>query len=204
MLFLIGGAARAGKTILARRICAGRGAAHISIDTVIARLATTMPELGLEIRDPARKRAEIVWPVLRAIAENSSRASTEFLLEGDALLPSQAASVIQARPGAVKACFIGYAHANPETKLREIRRYAAGRDDWTHELGDAALLKLIGELRTFSGYLRSECGRHGVAYFDASDRFAIALQDAESYLQLPGSSARQPAPQPAQSSLRFP
>ncbi|MHB8384323.1 MAG: hypothetical protein ACYDC3_18510 [Candidatus Binataceae bacterium] len=204
MLYLIGGAARAGKTILARQICAGQAAAHISIDKVIAGLVTTMPELGLEIRDPARTRAEIVWPVLRVIAAKAALASRKFLLEGDALLPSQVAGLIQARPGAVKACFIGYALANPETKLYEIRRYAAGRDDWTHELDDSALLELIETLRIFSEYLRSECREHGVAYFDASDRFAAALQDAEVYIHLPSMSARQPAPQPAQSSLRFP
>jgi hypothetical protein len=204
MLYLIGGAARAGKTILARRICRGGRVTHFSIDKLIAGLAATAPELGLKIRDPARKRAEILWPVLRLIAGQASRAGEDFLLEGDALLPGRVAEFISSRSLAAKACFIGYAHANPKAKLRAIRRYAADRNDWTHKLDDAALLKLIGELRDFSESLRGECRLHGVPYFDASDRFASRLHDAEAYFQLPPGSAKRPALRCAQSSLRLP
>ncbi|HUY26733.1 MAG TPA: hypothetical protein VMV27_04885 [Candidatus Binataceae bacterium] len=204
MLYIVGGAARAGKTILARRFCGGRGVTHFSIDKLITDLASARPELGLRIRDSARRRAQIIWPALRPIAIEASRADKEFLIEGDALLPSRVAEFAAGRDRAVRACFIGYAHADAEAKLRSIRHYAAGRDDWTHELDDAALLRLIGELRGFSGYLRRECRRHGVAYFDASDRFVGALQDAERYLQSPISSAHELAPQPDQSSLRLP
>ena len=197
MLYILGGAARAGKTILARRICSGRDVTHFSIDKLIAGLAVTSPEMGLNTRDPARKRAEILWPVLRSIASQAARGGKDFLLEGDALLPGHVAELSSERSDAVKVCFIGYAHADPDAKLRAIRHYAAGREDWTHELDDAALLKLIGELCDFSEFLHCECRRHGIAYFDGSARFSRALRDAEAYLQLPVNSSRQPAPQTA-------
>ena len=204
MLFIIGGAARAGKTLLARRICNLSDVAYVSTDELIVHLSVTTPELGLNIRDPAGRRSAILWPVVRPIVTQAACAHADFLLEGDALMPAHVTEIDSVSPDMVRACFIGYAEADPYAKLREIRRYAAGREDWTHELDDIALLRLIVELRDFSGHLRRECLARGIAYFDGSSNFCSALRDAERFLKSPLGSADDSLRHPAQSSLRLP
>ncbi len=204
MLYMIGGAARSGKTILAERMLAEHGLPYFSIDTLIARVASAEPELGLRVRDPALKRMEIIWPTLRKIASDALLSGDEFLLEGDVLLPKHVMEFGHGYHTAIKACFIGYADANPARKLRAIRQYAVGRTDWTHELDDARLLNLIGELRTFSEYLRHECCHYKIPYFDGSACFTSALHDAEAYLQAGAWLDHGHAQQALQSSLRLP
>jgi hypothetical protein len=180
---MIGGAARSGKTILAARMLAEYGLSYFSIDTLIAKLASSEPRLGLEVSDGPLKRAKIIWPTLRKIASEACRRNEEFLLEGDALLPSQVMELGRGSHTGLKACFIGYADVDPARKLRTVRHYAQGRTYWTDVLYDTRLLELIGELRTFSEYIRRECGHYKIPYFDGSVCFAGALRDAQSYLR---------------------
>lgn len=204
MLYMVGGAPRSGKTILAERLLAEHGLPYFSIDTLIASLARAEPELGLRVSDPPMKRVEIIWPTLRKLASDASQKADKFLLEGDVLLPKHVMEFGSGSNTGIKACFIGYADVDPAKKLRAIRRYAADRTDWTDELDNVHLLNLIGEFRTFSGYLRSECRHYKIPYFDGSTSFASALRDAQAYLH-PGARLDNPHARPSlQSSRRLP
>ncbi len=182
MLYLIGGAPRSGKTTLARRMLAEHGVPYFSIDTLIASLSRAKPELGMLVSDPALKRTEIVWPTIRKVANDVVRAGDDLLMEGDVLLPKHLMEFGHDAYTGIKACFIGYADVDPMKKLRAIREHVAYGADWTEELDDARLLALIGELRAFSEYLRSECCHYKIPYFDGSTCFASAIRDAKTYL----------------------
>lgn len=183
MLYIIGGAPRSGKTILAQRMLAEHGIPHFSIDALIAGLASAEPELGLRVSDPPMKRMEVIWPTLRKMASPALQNNAKFLLEGDVLLPKHLMEFGNDAHIGIKACFIGYADVDAAKKLRAIRQYAADQTDWTDELDDLRLLDLIGEFRSFSEYLRRECCHYRIPYFDGSACFASALRDAEAYLQ---------------------
>ncbi len=182
MLYLIGGAPRSGKTTLARRMLAEHGVPYFSIDTLIASLASTHPELGMRVSDPALKRMEIVWPTIRKVATDVVQSGDNLLLEGDVLLPKHLIEFGHTTRAGIKTCFIGYADVDPLKKLRAIREHASDGIDWTEELDDARLLSLIGELRTFSEYLRRECCHYKIPYFDGSTCFASAIREAKAYL----------------------
>ncbi len=182
MLYMIGGAPRSGKTTLARQMFAEYGVPYFSIDTLIASLASASPELGMRVSDPALKRVEIVWPTIRKVASDVVQSSDDLLLEGDVLLPKHLIEFGHSTHAGIKACFIGYADVDPVKKLRAIREHAADGTDWTEELDDARLLDLIGELRTFSEYLRRECCHYKIPYFDGSTCFAGAIREAKTYL----------------------
>ncbi len=182
MLYMIGAAPRSGKTTLARRMFAEYGVPYFSIDTLIASLASASPELGMRVSDPALKRVEIVWPTIRKVASDVVQSSDDLLLEGDVLLPKHLIEFGHSTHAGIKACFIGYVDVHPVKKLRAIREHAADGTDWTEELDDARLLDLIGELRTFSEYLRRECCHYKIPYFDGSTCFAGAIREAKTYL----------------------
>jgi len=204
MLYMIGGAPRSGKTTLARRMLAEHGVPYFSIDTLIASLASAQPELGMRVSDPALKRMEIVWPTIRKVASDVMQSGDDLLLEGDVLLPKHLIEFGHSTNTGIKACFIGYADVDPVKKLRAIREHAAGGIDWTEELDDARLFNLIGELRTFSEYLRRECCHYKIPYFDGSTCFASAIRDAKAYLHSAAQLEHLHAPPPRQSSLRLP
>ena len=136
----------------------------------------------MRVSDPALKRMEIVWPTIRKVASDVVQSGDDLLLEGDVLLPKHLIEFGHSTHAGIKACFIGYADVDPVKKLRAIREHAADGIDWTEELDDARLLDLIGELRTFSEYLRRECCHYKIPYFDGSTCFASAIREAKTYL----------------------
>jgi 2-phosphoglycerate kinase len=180
LLYLIGGAPRAGKTILARRILAAHRIAYLSLDILMSAIANAMPQWGIKVPDPALTRAERTWPLTRAIMLGAIETGDDYVIEGDVILPAHVAE-LQRQTAPIRACFLGYASADPATKMDAIRCYASAAD-WTRTLDDAHLLRLVGELRDFSGYLRAECERHGLAYFDESAGFDALLDQALEYL----------------------
>jgi hypothetical protein len=184
MLYMVGGAPRSGKTTLARRMLAEHGVPYFSIDTLVSSLASSSPELGMRVNDPALKRMQVVWPTIRKVATDILFSGDDLLLEGDVLLPKHLMEFGHNHSVGIKACFIGYADADPAKKLRAIREHVARGIDWTEELDDARLLNLIGELRAFSEYLRRECFHYKIPYFDGSTCFASAIRDAKAYLRL--------------------
>lgn len=182
MLHIIGGAPRAGKSILAQRILAERSLAYFPTDYLMMGIARAMPQSGLQLRDAAPVRAKIMWPMLREIASTIVENGDDYLLEGDVLMPTHVVELRERFDSAIKPCFMGYASIDPSVKVRDIRQFAAGKSDWTNQCDDAHLLRLVLELREFSRVLRDDCRKLGLAYFDGSRSFAGAVAEAATYL----------------------
>ena len=178
MFYLVGGASRSGKSALARRLLAQRGIPYFSIDVLMMGLAHGWPACGLDPDTPSLVRGEQLWPLLRAMAINlleEERVHPTYLLEGDALLPGHVAELMQSYPGRVRACFLGYAHADPARRLQQIRAF---EPDWCDYWTDERAVADLAEMVRFSGYLQAECSRLGLAYFDTGDDPAGAIGEA--------------------------
>ncbi len=182
MLYIVGGAPRAGKSILAQRLLAERKLAYFPTDILMMGIANAMPESGLKPRDPAPARAEIMWPMLRAMSSTIVENGDDYLLEGDVLMPSHAVELRERFGSAIKSCFMGYTSVDSAVKMRDIRQFAVGKKDWTDECADAHLLRLVLEFREFSQMLRDECRELRLPYFDGSVSFHGAIAEAATYL----------------------
>jgi hypothetical protein len=164
MLYLIGGAARSGKSLVARRLLRGRLVPYSSTDYLISGLAAGAPGLGLQHGLPSRVHGELARPILGGAPR-----------EG----PRVAASHGAAR---VRACFLGYARCTIPLKRASIRAAAGSIDDWVAGMTEEALAEMVSEIRLFSELLEDECRANGVRCFDGSADFEAALEQAEAYL----------------------
>jgi hypothetical protein len=183
VLYIVGGAPRAGKSILARRMLDEQKVAYFPTDILMMGVAEAMPELGLKPSDPARTRAPIMWPTLRGMAVAILENGADYLLEGDVLLPAQAVELRERFGAAVRSCFIGYETVDSLTKVRDIRRHGSGKKDWTNECDDSHLLRIVGEFKSLSEHLRIECAKYQLAYFDGSADLFAAVDQASAYLR---------------------
>lgn len=177
MLYLVGGAARAGKSKLARRLLAERGVPYLRLDLLMMGFARGLPEFGVDPETPAALRAQILWPVVRGMAMTALEDGVDYLLEGDFLLPRHAAELREFRAEAVKAAFLGYAEIGAEDKGCLIRAFG-GSDEWTSGLSDERMLRIASTNVEFSRRLRQECAAYGLPYFDTSEDFGRALESA--------------------------
>ena len=183
MLYIVGGAPRAGKSILAQRMLDEQKVAYFPTDILMLGLATAMPELGLKPTDSARTRAPLMWPILRAMAVTILENGEDYLLEGDVLMPAHVVELRERFGSAVRSCFIGYETVDSLAKVRDIRRHAAGKQDWTNECDDSHLLRIVGEFKSLSEHLRTECAKCELAYFDGSADLFAAVEQAAAYLR---------------------
>jgi hypothetical protein len=154
-LYFIGGAARAGKTILASKLLQEQKLPYFGIDYFTGALQTE-PELGISHKQGVMERAEKLWSFIRALSENLLFAEPRYLLDGEALFPKYLYEYRNAGKN-IKACFLGYANISPEEKFKIIRANPSPVNDWSRHTADDELMNDIREGISLSRYLQEEC-----------------------------------------------
>lgn len=182
MILYIGGAARTGKGILARRLLADFHLPYLSLDVLKMGLTRGMPELAIDPNAGAAPVAERLWPLVREMSASLFRDQVDYVFEGE-LLPAHVAALRQEHPAQVRACFLGYSAVDPQQKLRDIREYSGYPNDWPQEYGDGDLLAVVRREIAFSQYLEAECARLNLPYFDFSRQFLPVLDEAMAYIR---------------------
>jgi len=173
---IIGGVARAGKSILAQRVAERLNISRIPGDSFVSTFEGLYPEHGI-CHDAAH---EIICQNVQEFFIRfwkSSRWDENYDFVFDTfhihprLLPLE-------RLGPEYAfLFLGYAELSPEAMLLRARTHP-NPNDWTRERGDAELLSLFANWIALSGEFRDVCAARGLAYIDTSHDFEGAQNTA--------------------------
>ena len=182
MLIFIGGAARTGKGILARRVLAERQLPFLSLDVLKMGLARGMPECAIDPDAGGMQVAERLWPLVREMSISLLHDDQDYVFEGE-ILPKYVDALQLDYPTKVRACFLGYNTLTPPQKLHQIRMYGGHPNDWPQEYNDADLLTIIVREIAFSEYVQAECTRYHFRYFDTSHNFMQVLDEVATYLR---------------------
>ena len=181
MLFFIGGAARTGKGIVARRLVREMQMPYLSLDVLKMGLARGVPEYVINPNAGGIEVAERMWPLVHEMSINMLMEGINYAFEGE-LVPKHVAALQRMDPLQIKACFLGYATIAPAQKLHEIRTHAGHPNDWPRDYDNEALLSIINREIVFSQYLKEESAACGMRYFDTSHAFAQTLDEVTEYL----------------------
>jgi len=181
MIYILGGASRSGKTQLTRRAVKEKGVPYFPLDALFLGLKKGAPELGVNHDNTFRERPLKMWPVVKPVVNFFAEEEDDFVIEGDSLLPSQVHELIN-EGKSIRACFVGYVEINKEEKLSLVRKHHQGEKDWTKDIPDEQMIEMIDEMIEFSKYLKKECGKYDIAYFDISNDFEKTHQEIFKYL----------------------
>jgi hypothetical protein len=182
MLLFIGGAARTGKSILARRLLTEMQLPFLSLDVLKMGLTRGVPEFVIDPDAGGLQVAERLWPLVREMSVSLLHDRIDYVFEGE-ILPQHVAALRHAHPTQIRACFLGYPTISPDRKLQEIRAHGGHPNDWPLEYADTDLLIIVQREIAFSHYLQAECSRHQFRYFDMSQQFLPTLGAAVAYVQ---------------------
>ena len=177
MLYLIGGAPRCGKTLLAQRVASALGAGWCSTDTVRDVVAMLRPDFGAAggVRVPPGPEADLFFPYFERTAESCGYLAEDYVVEGVGFLPRHVealASWVERR-----VVFVGMV----EPRLDAILAHE-GRNRWHRRLPPETLADLPAWIADWSRVLRDECAATGMPYVDLSSDFDAAQHDAERLL----------------------
>lgn len=179
MLYLVGGASRAGKSTLAERMRVRHGVPWFPLDALKMGLFLGAPQLGVHPEHEDLGTADLMWPIVKALAENLIFDGRDYLIEGVNLRPQTIAAYLAGDAADVRACFLGYPSLNPPALRALVARGAGGYNDWLTQRGEAYIAEYMEESRLFSARLRDDCARLDLPFFDTGAGLEGALAAAE-------------------------
>jgi AAA+ ATPase superfamily predicted ATPase len=183
MLYIIAGAPRSGKSTLARKISKEKNIPYFPLDALTGSLEDFAPEVGVLHGAPFIQWAENAWPILSGVLENLHTSEDSYIVEGDGVLPASVKQLVE-KIGAdsVRVCYLGCTTTTRDEKIATIRTYNTSKDDWTNKYSDEQLKPMVENMLEKSRYIRQECEKHRITYFDISDNFEDAQKKAFEYL----------------------
>jgi predicted kinase len=178
ILYLVGGAPRVGKSVLAQRLLETEGIPWLPTDVVRTVLRRVLPELDAADQDPvdAARLAEVMYPHIEQVAEVCAEEAERFLIEGFELSPWYRGRLQAALEGTtVRACFLGHSTFSTD----DLASYCGPKPQHEGDASRAELTEAAAWIRHRSHQLREECREEGLPYVDVGAvGFEAALRQA--------------------------
>lgn len=176
MLYLIGGAARSGKTILSKRLLTEKSIPYFCIDYLVSAIDHNMH------KESSRQVAIKIQDRLESMLRNIIEVEPDYVVEGDKLLPELVSKLSKEYPDRIISCFLGYPMIEPKKKIEEIKQNPGPINNWTKNSSDEELSKLIAEMIDNSAFIQKECSNYNIPYFDVSNNFSKNIDLAYQHL----------------------
>jgi adenylate kinase family enzyme len=182
MLYLISGASRAGKTIMAKKILAEKGISYLSLDWLVMGFTNGIPEYGIHDKLFPDEIAERSWSFLKAMLESMIYVDADCVVEGEALLPELIVELREKYPDNLRVCFIGYTDVTVDEKVKDIKKFSFGKSDWLIDKSDEYIIDHVKNMITHSKIIKESCKENDLRYFDTSKNFMDVLENTKEYL----------------------
>ncbi len=182
VLYLVGGAPRVGKSVLAQRLLEAEGIPWLPTDVLRTVLRRVLPGLDAVDQDPvdAAQLAAFMYPHIEQAAEVCAEEAERFLIEGFELSPWYRGRLEAALEGTrVRACFLGHSTFSAD----HLASYRGPKPQHEAEATRAELIEAAAWIRHRSRQLREECREEGLPYVDVGTLgFESAMEQASHHL----------------------
>jgi hypothetical protein len=178
MIYLIGGAPRAGKSILGQRLCTTLKVGWVSTD-LLMELLRVANAAGRKMKwdaapEAITANAEWFFPYLERFVWGVSSLADHYVIEGVDFLPAQVAQLSTQYP--IRAVFLGCSRLT----LEGFNQFS-GRSGYG-SLPEALRRQIVEDVPRWSAFIRQEADRFGYAYVDMVSDFPQRLAEAEMVL----------------------
>jgi hypothetical protein len=178
-MYLIGGAPRVGKTILAQQLCTTRSVGWISTDLLMD-LLRVANAAGRKMKwdaapEAITANAEWFFPYLERFLWGVSSFTDHYVIEGVDFLPAQVTQLSTQYP--IRAVFLGCSRMTLESFTQ-----FPGRSKGYVNLPEAHRRQIVEDVPRWSAFMRQEADRFGYTYVDMVGDFSQRLAEAESAL----------------------
>ena len=179
MIYLVGGAPRAGKSILGQQVAAKLKIGWISTDLLIE-LLRVRSDHGMKTEwnanpDAITSTAEKFFPYLERFVWGVSSMAESYLIEGVDFLPAQVSQL--SKNYQISSVFVGCS----EMSLERFDQFPGRSVGYTF-LPEETRRQIVHDVPLWSEFIRREAKRFGYAYVDMSNDFSSRLQEAETVL----------------------
>jgi hypothetical protein len=184
MVYLLGGAPRAGKTIIARRFLMRNRTPFFSLDYLMIALANGLPDLGIDPTSDELDQGERIWSVVEPLIAELVYAhdyGVDYLIEGAQLVPRYVSKFADNFGKKVKICFVGFTETTVEEKINQFRKHGGNPEEWMKRDYDG-LVSETERLIAFSHRIKAECERRQLRFFESSTDLEKTIHEVLNYL----------------------
>jgi hypothetical protein len=179
MIYLIGGAPRAGKSILGQQISAQLKAGWISTDLLMELLRLKKAE-GIKVEwnatpEAITSNAEWFFPYLERFIRGVNSLAENYVIEGVDFIPARVVQLSTQYP--IRCLFLGCSRMT----LQTFDQFP-GRSRGYSSLPEEVRRQIVRDVPLWSEFIRQEAERAGYQYIDMSDHFHSRLTEAEGML----------------------
>jgi hypothetical protein len=182
MLYLISGTSRSGKTLMARKLMAQENLPYLSLDWLIMGFTNGVPEYGIHDKLFPDEIAKRFWSFFRAMCVSMIWTGDDCVIEGEAILPELIDELLKEFPDQIRIVFVGYTDVDIDQKVRDVKRFSEGENDWLTKESDEYIIDHIGNMVAHSIKIKEGCETYKLPYFDTSENFSGAIDEAMSCL----------------------
>jgi 2-phosphoglycerate kinase len=181
MIYVVGGAPRAGKSILGQQVAANLKIGWISTD-ILMQLLRVKNEPGIKTEWNASLQAitanaEWFYPYLERFVWGVASSTDHYLIEGVDFLPAQVKQLSEQYQ--IRAVFLGCSRMTPEN----VEQFP-GRSRGYMGLPEEFRRQIANDVPLWSEYVRHESDRFGFPYIDTANDFSQRLSQAEAVLTI--------------------
>jgi len=179
MIYFVGGAPRAGKSILGQQVAVTLKSSWISTDVLNDLLRFRNAE-GIKVEwnaapEAITANAEWFFPYLDRFIWGVSSLAKSYVIDGVDFLPAQVAQLSTQYP--IRTVFLGCS----QMTLARFDQFP-GRSQGYASLPEAMRRQIVHDVSRWSEFIWQECVLSGYRYIDMSDDFAARLHEAEAVL----------------------
>jgi len=183
VIYLVGGAPRAGKSVVSQQIASELGVGWVSTDLLVELLRAKY-ENSVSVEWNAAPEAiistaEWFFPYLERFVWGANTQAENYLIEGVGFLPAQVAQLSEQYP--IRSVFLGCSQMTLE-KLDQF----PGRSPGYGYLPEKLRRQIAHDVPFWSEFVRQECERFGHPYIDMADDFSQRVREVASMLTTRG------------------
>jgi len=178
--YIICGASRSGKSVLARRLQEKFKVSWILGDAIVSSMEDVFPDLGISQLGDLQEIGNRFADYIKFVLWHYAYAGCGYVLDTTHLYPRHIVNMRE-KIGNVPVVFLGYAQADPDEKFRQIRSFDPP-NWWTSELSDTQLQQLIRGQISKSIELSEACAESGLPNVEVGRHFEESIDRAEAIL----------------------
>jgi hypothetical protein len=178
MIYLVGGAPRAGKSVLGQQVAASLKIGWTSTDLLVDLLRVNDETIKAEWNaapEAIKATAEWFYPYLERFVWGVSSMAEDYLIEGVNFLPAQVKRL--SAQYQVRAVFLGCS----KMTLEKFDKFP-GRSVGYAQLPEEFRRQIVTDVPLWSEFIRRECEGFGYPYVDMAEDFPNRLIQVESIL----------------------
>lgn len=169
---------------MSKQFLAETGVPYLGLDFLKMGMSRGLPEYGVDPNGGDLVIGKQIWSVVKGMALTLLEEGEDYLLEGTYLFPEYVAELQAVWSDHIRACCVGYAEMDTWEKVGYIRSYGVASEhlDWSSEDDDEAR-KQVEFLKAFSVYIRTECEKFGLKYFESKSDHTETLNEVVRFLR---------------------